>query len=101
MIIRQAISTKYIGPTNFRGSRVRASAPTGSLTIEWNHALNSEQNHAAAARAFAQKYSWHGRWFGGGLNKHGYVFVLTVGDPATPRTDDGAAFVIQKGLVAA
>jgi hypothetical protein len=48
MIIR----TKYIGPTNFRGSRVKASTVTGkTVTIPWDYALNIDGNHRAAASA--------------------------------------------------
>lgn len=75
----KAISTKYIGPTNFRGARVKASANDGdlkppSITISWDHALNSEENHLAAAQALAWKMEWAGRWVGGSTVK-GYVFV--------------------------
>jgi hypothetical protein len=72
--MRQAIQTKFLGPTNFRGSRVKATASAGSITIAWNHALGIEGNHLAAARAFAQKFGWSGEWFGGGIET-GYVFV--------------------------
>jgi hypothetical protein len=33
---RQAIETKYIGPTNTRGAKVKASCYAGSLTIDWD-----------------------------------------------------------------
>lgn len=77
---RQAITTKYLGPTNSRGSRVKASAQAGSITVEWDDALNPPDNHAAAALAFAQKYDWdkHAkRMIGGALpDGSGYAFVL-------------------------
>lgn len=31
--MRQAISTKYIGPTNYRSARVKASCEAGSVTV--------------------------------------------------------------------
>lgn len=52
-----AITTKFIGPTNTRGSRVKAFLPSGlSVTLSWDHALNSEENHARAAKACVQKH---------------------------------------------
>lgn len=72
----QAIQTKYIGPSNVRGSRVKAIAEAGSVTLSWDSALNSPDNHRAAAEALARKYGWRGEWFGGGVNA-GYVFVCT------------------------
>jgi hypothetical protein len=74
-IARQAITTKFIGPSNTKGSRVKAKSSAGSLTIHWNHSMNTEENHTAAARAFATKWDWKGVWFIGGLPDTGYVFV--------------------------
>lgn len=54
----QAITTRYIGPTNYKGSRVKAKAQAGSITIEWDDALNSEDNHTAAAKALMAKFGW-------------------------------------------
>ena len=55
----QAITTRYIGPTNNRGSRVKAKCWAGSITVSWDHALGTEQNHDAAAIALVQKLGWH------------------------------------------
>ena len=55
----QAIITKYLGPTNFRGSRVKASAQAGSVTIPWDDAKDSANNHIAAALALIRKYGWN------------------------------------------
>lgn len=74
--MRQAIATKFLGPTNSRGARVKASAEAGSLTVSWDYALGIEANHAAAARALALKLGWSGHWHGGGLPGSGFVFVL-------------------------
>ena len=74
---RQAIITKYIGPTDLRGSRVKATAEAGSITLAWDDALNSEENHVAAARALAGKYGWdrlNDMTHGG--TRDGYVFVM-------------------------
>lgn len=71
-----AIETKYLGPTNSRGGRVKASAGKGlqGVTVPWDHALGVWANHRAAARAFAEKYSWTGSYIDGATDK-GYVWV--------------------------
>lgn len=51
----QCIRTRYVGPTNTRGSRVSAQCESGRLTLPWDCALSSEENHAAAAKALAEK----------------------------------------------
>jgi hypothetical protein len=72
----QAIVTKFIGPSNVRGARVKATADAGSITLSWDHALNHERNHKAAAMALASKYGWHGRYVGGGMPSNtGNVYV--------------------------
>jgi len=73
----QYIKTKYLGPTNHRGSRVKAVTSYGetSVTMSWNHALDSFDNHKAAALALISKLDWGGeRYYAGGSNT-GYVFV--------------------------
>jgi hypothetical protein len=73
---RQAITTRYIGPSNVRGSRVKARAEAGSVTLNWDDALDSYANHAKACEALVRKFAWGGVWFGGGTGD-GYVFVDT------------------------
>lgn len=70
----QAIFTKYIGPTNFRGSRVKASCEAKSIYLSWDDTLNSEQNHDMAAKELATQLDWHGQWYSGGL-ENGNVYV--------------------------
>lgn len=81
--MRQAITTRFMGPTNHRGSRVKAMASAGSVTLDWNHALNSTDNHKAAAMALAAKYDWPGHWVCGCLpegNRDYAVYVDVTGD---------------------
>ena len=54
----QAILTKYHGPTNTRGSRISAAASAGKIFVEYDHALDLEGNHRAAAGALAVKLKW-------------------------------------------
>lgn len=52
----QAIITKFICPTNTRGSRYKASCERGSLTVDSDHALNADENHRAACDALCAKF---------------------------------------------
>jgi hypothetical protein len=72
---RQAIQTRFLGPTNSRGSRVKAFAAAGSVTISWDHRLNPEQNHRAAAEMFANRMNWIGLYAAGTLPNGDMVFV--------------------------
>lgn len=81
--MRQAIVTKYHGPTDRRGSRVSATADAGRIFVSWDDSLGIEKNHDNAARLLAEKFKWRGTWYGGGLpTGDGNVYVC----------DDGASF---------
>lgn len=56
----QGIETKYMGATNHRGSRVKATAYAGSITVGWDHGLDVNANHARAAAALCEKLGWSG-----------------------------------------
>ena len=72
----QAIVTKYLPPTNVKGSRIKASAAAGSLTLHLDHALSIADAHAKVAEVLANKLGWVGNWFMGGLpDDRGYCFV--------------------------
>ena len=75
----QAIITKYFGPTNTRGSRVKATCEAGSITVAWDYALGIEDNHKAAARALISRLGWEGNWVMGSL---GPTFVFVCGSRA-------------------
>jgi hypothetical protein len=77
--IRAGIETKFLGPTNNRGSRVKATCQAGSLTLSWSYELNSDENHYKAAQALADKFSWSDYSIGCSVpsNKNGYVFMAT------------------------
>lgn len=54
----QAIITRYHGPTNTRGSRISARAEAGRTSVAYDHALNIDGNHRAAAQALMAKLGW-------------------------------------------
>ncbi len=78
--VTQAIETKYLGPTNTKGGRIKATAWAGSVTMPYDHALNAEDNHRAAALLLQTKFGWQGTFAQGGNAKgDGYVFVNVEG----------------------
>ncbi len=56
--IMQAIKTKYLGPTNTRGARIKAECYSRSLTQPFAYELNEEDRHIKAALALAEKLEW-------------------------------------------
>jgi len=85
----QAITTRYIGPTNFRGSRVKAQCDAGSLVWHWDYRLGPDENHDKACAALVARLKWPGPWFGGTLapsEKSARCYVCV---PALRRLLDG------------
>lgn len=77
----QAIVTKFLGPTNFRGACVKAECEAGKLTVLWDDGLNSEENHDKAALALSAKLGWDKRPYGAMYrgsppNSKGYTYVF-------------------------
>lgn len=71
-----AITTRYFGPTNTRGSRIKATCQAGSVTIPYDYSGNTDEVHTKAAKALAKKMEWRGHWYGGCLpDGRGYAFV--------------------------
>jgi hypothetical protein len=67
----QAITTKYYGPGNVRGSRLKAECDRGSLTVEWDYSLGVDENHATAARALLDRFALEDvAEYGGKLEDH-------------------------------
>lgn len=77
MFTRQAIETRYLGPTNHRSSRIVARSASGHRIIcSWDDALGVDENHHAAAQALADKLGWRSRLATGALaNSYVHVFV--------------------------
>jgi hypothetical protein len=93
----QAITVKYIPPTNTRGSRWRAKCDAGSVTLAQDYAVEPSANARLVALALARKLGWRGAFFEGSLprsNSEAYVYVCV------PRGADGstsprAAFTVE------
>jgi hypothetical protein len=71
------ITTKYLGPTDFRGSRIRAACGDRSVTVPYDHALDSFDNHAAAARTLAATLNTTGSFAVASVSK-GYAFTRVI-----------------------
>ena len=50
-----AIHTKYLGPTNTRGSRVTATCWKTKITVAWDYSKNVLGNHEAAVASLVEK----------------------------------------------
>lgn len=76
----QAIQTRYFGPSNTKGARIKASCESGSITIGYPYEFSEMDCHALAAKALAAKFGWtathHGELFGGQLANKDYVFIF-------------------------
>lgn len=78
MTYLSSIKTKYSTSPSTGGGRIRAKASNGagSVTVHYDHHLNTESNHMAAARKLAEKLGWKGTYIAGGDdNKGGMVWV--------------------------
>ena len=54
------IQTKYLGPTDTKGSRIKATDGQGnSLTMPVNTAEDYGKNHDRVAQTFARRAGWH------------------------------------------
>jgi hypothetical protein len=78
----RAIRTRYVGPTNTRGSRIIADAGdrASRVVVSYDPALNTDQNHAYAAVLVTRKMGWDDPQYftplvGGGYNAE-YFWVF-------------------------
>jgi len=73
----QAIITKFLGPTNTKGSRIKATSWDASVTVTYNYALDSLNNHRAAADAVCASMGDEWKIVASALmpDGHGYAFT--------------------------
>lgn len=72
------IKTKFLSPTNTRGSRIKASANGFEVTIPYDYSLNNEAVHYKAVKALVAKHSldWDISRMGYGSDNEGYYFTF-------------------------
>ena len=90
----QAIQTKYLPPTNSRGSAIKATAERGSITVRFHSidATHDDEKFAIVARMLCDKFvaedvkkygskpeqvTWSRPFVTGGLPGGGYAHVFT------------------------
>ena len=61
--LNQGLETRWVGPTNYKGSRVVATVGEGKHPATrhvhaWDYSLGVEGNHYAAADALRAKLDW-------------------------------------------
>ena len=99
----QAITTKYLGPTNHRAGRIKATAARGlSITVEYEHGLGTNANHARAAAALCQKLGWFGTYASGGMelgNAYVYIGDIYAADTLNRENEDFDGFVSTRGTI--
>lgn len=54
----QAITTRYLPPTNTLGSRIVAQADAGRKVYHWDYQKDASENHRNAAILFAKNMGW-------------------------------------------
>ena len=78
----KAIKTMYLGPTNARGPRIKATdCDRNHITLSWDYALDSDENHKMAAKALCDKMNWKGDLVMGGFPDYNvHVFSSRIFD---------------------
>ena len=71
----QAITVKFLGPTNTRGPRWKATCAAASRTYDQADNLGRDANAACAAMQLCSELQWSGQWHGGVVASGDYVFV--------------------------
>ena len=67
----QTIVTKYLGPTTYKDSRIKAGNQDGlAVTIPLDNSLNADHNHRKAAAMLADKL-----WGPNAIYQGGYIKV--------------------------
>ena len=85
----QAITVKYLPPTNTKGSRLKAICSRGSVTVSFRYDLEDYEREAFAASELVKKFQredvkkygsvcgWGGIYTVGTDHKGDYIFVST------------------------
>ena len=78
----QAIETRYLGATNTKGARVKAThaAELLSVTVKVDTELSEEENHRMAAQELLNELEWSGT-MAGGSTKDGWAWVAISNTP--------------------
>lgn len=96
--MRQAVTTKYLGPTNHRGARIVVKCQAGRHVVSWDDALDVVANHERAALRLIATLGWSGHWAGGALpDDTGYCFVNAQGYARAAENVGNAVYTVEPG----
>lgn len=70
----QAVQTRYLGPTNSHGSRIKATCQAKSIIRPRDYSANIEDDHRNVARELILAMGWYGHWVQGCLPTGDYAF---------------------------
>ena len=82
----KAIETTYHGPTNFKGSRIKATDGDNTVWVSVDNSHN--HSHRDAALKLCRKLNWSGKLISGGT-KRGEVWVFLPYDLILASRDRG------------
>ncbi|MHC4780505.1 MAG: hypothetical protein ACYTFG_18185 [Planctomycetota bacterium] len=75
--MKQAIVTRFYGPTDSNGARVIAKARAGRKRSKYDYNLDTFENHRAAAVALCERFGWPKELAGGAMpDGTGYCFLM-------------------------
>lgn len=77
----QAIKTKYLPPTNYKGSRIKAECCAGSIVISYDYGMNTIDLHRHVAMKLVEKLGWGMPILHTGELKDCMVHVLSYPNP--------------------
>ena len=73
--MKQTIRTKSHSATNTLGLRISAATPKVRIYVPYDHALDCEDNHAAACQALCARLGWTAPRVGGQFGFGVYYWV--------------------------
>ena len=74
--MKQAIIVKILSATNNRGTRIKASVKSASVTISFDYSASHEQRISKAVDALMNKLEWKGDYIIGHLPNGDYAAVF-------------------------
>ena len=74
--MKQAITIKYLGATNTKGTRLKVTSNGGSITVPLEYGAAQEQRIRKAVDALLNKLDWNGEYIIGQLPSGDYVAVF-------------------------
>lgn len=96
----KVITTRFLGPTNTKVSRIKATEPEGkNIVLSYRYDLSSEENHRSVAESLRDNMGWTGELFGGWA-RGCYAWVLDDRKPGEgdDRIRQDTYWIAKRGL---